>query len=448
MTRKLLLAPFLIAWSAHAAIFQMSQIDAEHKALENSNELKAYAATAAAAEQHADSQFASLYPRLTLDGSYQYNTHVPEVSLPFPGIPPIQFGAHDNYSVGPTLSYTLWDTGSVRDSYRGFDLTAQARMEDKRNAELQLLLSVRTAYLRLQLALEELRLLNSSLELSRAQNRDIESNYRAGAATKLDRVDSQRDVINYELQFEQKQAEVETDLKDLVALVQVPAPDNLARPGPPGIPGVDLALQVDTLDQSLAHAASWKFSPPDERQPSIRSQALQAAAAEHAAQSQKATLYPTLLASASAKIEYPDEINLNTIEQNTFMLSLSMPLFEANRTSHLVAENRQQAEAARFNERQTQINLQRDFEKAERQLQSLRQQQKLSILDVARSEDAARLYYQSYRGGKINLIDVQSANNRALTAKVNAARINAQMLSQIFNLKAISGEATDHGQRN
>ena len=82
----------------------------------------------------------------------------------------------------------------------------------------------------------------------------------------------------------------------------------------------------------------------------------------------------------------------------------------------------------------------RDYEKAVALITSLRAQQKMSLEDVALSESAAKLYYQSYRAGKINLIDVQSANNRALNAKVNAARTNAQVLNQLFTLNLISGE--------
>lgn len=430
---------FLPSVGLTQSTLQISSLEAEQKALENSPELKAYQSIRVAALENADAAFASLYPQLSLGGSYQYNTHVPTITLPFPGAPSIPFGAHDQYGFGPTLGYTLWDTGQTRNAYKSSDLLAHARLADEKNAELQLLLSVRTAYLKLQLALEELRLLNNSLQLSHAQNHDIETNFRAGAATRLDRVDSQRDVINYQLQFEQKQAEVQTDLKDLLALIQIPEPQGSERPGPPGVPGVDLTLKLDSLDQSLTRGSRWKYAPPDDSQPSVLSQRLQAAASDRAAESQKASLYPIVQTSASAKIEYPDEVNLTQVEQNTFMISVSMPLFEGGHAHHLVEEARHQAEAARFNEQQTKINLLRDYEKSIQLLESLKTQQRLSNLDVERSEDAAKLYYQSYRGGKINLIDVQSANNRALTSKVNAARINAQMLTQMFNLQAISG---------
>ncbi len=426
--------------------WKMSLTEAESLALQSSNDLKAHSAIATAAGEHADAQFANLLPRLTLDGSYLYDTHVPIVTLPLPTNPSFQFGAHDTYSFGPTLSYTLWDTGASRDAYHGYRLLEEARKEDRRNVEIQTLLAVRTAYLRLQLALEEMRLLNSSLNLSRAQNHDIESNYRGGAATKLDLVDSQRDVINYQLQFQQKQAEVEADFKDLLALVQGPQPVQTVLPGPPGIPGVEMVLHLDTLDRSMQEADRLSFAPPDDLTPEIRSQALQAEANSKLASSQRAAIYPIVQVSASAKEQYPDAINLQQVEQNSFMATISMPLFEGDRSRHLAAETERQADAARFSEQQMRINLLRDYNKSLANLLSLKQQRQLAAQDVERSETAAKLYYQSYKGGKINLIDVQSANNRALTSKVNAARISAQILSQVFNLQSLSGGKIAHGQ--
>jgi outer membrane protein TolC len=87
----------------------------------------------------------------------------------------------------------------------------------------------------------------------------------------------------------------------------------------------------------------------------------------------------------------------------------------------------------------------RDYDKAIQLLLNLRTQQKLAQDDVEKSKDAARLYYQSYKGGKINLIDVQSANNRSLLSQVNAARIDAQIISELFLLQTLSGDSTTHG---
>jgi outer membrane protein len=434
------------AIGAASRTYELTLKEAEHRALDTSDQLKSLSSTHDAAQEQADAQFSALLPRLTIGANYQYVTEVPSISLPIPGVNEgFSFGSNNSWNVGPTLNYTLFDMGATHDLYRGYDLLAQAREEDSKNGKLQLLLSVRGSYLRLQLALEELRLLNSSLELSRAQNRDIEANYKAGAATRLDRVDSQRDVLSYELQFAQKQAEVADDFRDLLAQMKENPQGDLSEAGPPQVQNVAVELKLDTLTQSMQEASTWKYTPPNDEHPQIRSQELQAESAEKQAESNKDGLYPKVQLAASAILQYPNVIILQTVEQNTFQVGVSMPLFEGNRSRHLSAEKMKESDAARFNRDQTRINLDRDYDKAVQLLQSLRGQQALALEDVQHSQDAARLYYQSYKGGKVNFIDVQSANNRALLSQVNAARIDAQILNELFVLQTLSGDSTSHG---
>ena len=339
--------------AAPVPAFDLTLKDAERRMLSTSNELQAYSAARLGTVEQADAQYSALLPRLTLDARYSYVTNVPTINLPIPGFNQgVVFGTHNNYSIGPTLSYTLWDTGSARDSYQGLSLLAEARDEDERSARIQLLLSVRAAYLRVQLALQEQSLLNDSLNLSRAQNHDIEANFKAGAATRLDRVDSQRDVLNYQLQYEQKQNEVAADLQDLLALVQETLPASAARPGLDGLPGTQLELHLDSLEQSLRDTDAWTFSAPDESHPQIKSAELLAQSSERAASSTSAALYPTVQLSANASYEYPNVVVPEHTEQNTFAVSVSMPLFEGSRTRHLAAEKIKEAENARFTKEQ------------------------------------------------------------------------------------------------
>jgi outer membrane protein TolC len=285
---------------------------------------------------------------------------------------------------------------------------------------------------------------NDSLKLAEAQNHDITTNYHAGAASRLELVDSERDVLTYQLQFQQRQADLSSALKDLLALTDE-HPADVSRPGPPDVRNVSLILNLDHLSKSLAELGAWSFSAPDENQPQIHSQELQAQASELLAVSQKDGLYPTVQVQARASIDYPNGVVLQHVEQNTFSVNLSMPLFEADHTRHLAAEHYKEAESARFRKEQLSTDLHRDFLRAQQMLDNLREQQKVAGQNVVSSQESARLYYASYRAGKINLTDVLSANLRALQSKVDAARIDAQILNQIIILKSISGGESDHG---
>ena len=428
---------------AHADQFMLSLQDAENKALQTSETLKAAASDVQAAKELEGAGHAALFPQLSLKANYQYQTVVPSLSI-LPGSPAVALGSNYSYSVGPALSYTLWDSFSSLKSYQSLSKLTESHQENRNHAELQLLLALRLSYIRVQLALEELRLVNGSVQLARAQNQDIQNRIRAGAATRLDTVTSNRQVLSYELQFKQKQSDLSAALKDLLALIGNPSLKDISHPGPPDVEAVSLVLKLDPLTTTLTQLGKQVISPPTRMQPLVRVQELQAEAAEKAASSQTAKLLPTLQVLASSAVAYPNGPSLVQINQNSIGFGLSMPLFLGDPTCHLAAEKRSEAISARHRAEQVRIDLQRDYSKALEMLESLREQKKLAATDVIQSGEAAKLYYSSYKGGKSSLIDVQTANNEALQSKVGAARIDAQILNQLISLMALSGKEEIH----
>ncbi len=421
MKRWTILFLILISLDASAAPLTLRQ--AEDRALQSSSLLKAYAADRQAAAEQSGAQFSALVPRISLQGNYTYIGTIPELAVG-PGAP-IKMGSNSNYSIGPVLNYVLWDGFSAINTYQATAKLAKSREAEEANARLQVLLAVRLAYVQVQLSLEELRLVGGSLDLTKAQRKDVQNRVNVGAATQLDQLVSNRQVLFYELQSKQKQAEVAANLKTLFALTGDTVPDSLT---------------LDSLHDTVTEEAQADLTPPDDGQPQIRGVALSAESARLAADSLQSKLMPTLYLSASSTLAYPNGPVLQQINQNTASVILSMPLVLGDPTSHLVAEKRQQAEAAHYREEQLRTNLQRDFSKSSELLKSLIEQKALSQKDVEQSESVARLYYTSYKAGKINLIDVQTADTQALQAKVGAARIDAQILVQLFTLKALSGK--------
>ena len=423
------------------ASFALSVREAERAALSTSNLLKSYLADEDAAGEQADAQFQNLLPRLSFQGNYQYFANIPTIQSPLFGGAVVPFGTHQTYSVGPQLNYTLWDTFSARNSYQASNYLKQSRTEDRKNTELQLLSSLRSAYVQVQLGIEELRLINDSLDLAKAQDRDVMNRFHAGAADRLDMVTSKRSVLSYQIQFEQRQAQLSSSFKDLLNLIGDHTQRDVSHPGPPGVPGVTLALRLDSLKVLLAKGIlPPSVSDPGSNQPQIRSQEFQAQSLELNAKSQKAKLFPVLQVSGGVSENLPDIPNPVTFLQETVAVSLTFPLFLGDPTSDLAAQQRRQSDAAQYRASQLKEDISRDFTKAREMLDSLRVQSELSLHDVTQSEEEARLYFTSYKAGKINFIDVQNANNQALQAKVNSARIDAQLLDQVITLISLSGE--------
>jgi outer membrane protein TolC len=430
--------------AANGALFELKLSEAEQKALSTSHRLKAFEADEDAAKEGSNAQFANLFPKLSLQGNYLYSAQIPSITIG--GFPPIPFGTNSTYSIGPNLTYTLWDTFSGRKSYRAASLLAEARAEDRKSARLQLLYTVRAAYVQVQLGLEELRLINDSLDLARAQEKDVDTRFRAGAAARLDVVTAQRSVLSYEIQFKQRQAELGSEFKDLLALLRDESVHDISQPGPPGIKNVSLVVKLDGLEESLTSFGSLEIPKPDDKQPQIRSLDLQARSSEESASSQTAKLFPTIQVSGAVSQMRPYMPSPPDFLQETVGVTLSVPLFIGDPTPSQAAQQRSEALAADFRKAQLTEDIDRDFIKARALLESLKGQQQLAIEDVHQSETAAELYYSSYRAGKVNLIDVQNANLQALQSKVNAARIDAQILSQIVLLKSLSGKEPGQDQ--
>lgn len=419
---------------SRAPDFELTLSQAILGAKQTSERLKAAATDEMAAREREDFAFTALLPRLTLDGIFRYVTTVPALPVPVPGLGNIPLGSNPNYNIGPTLSYSLWDSGAARNSYQGQIKLTKSRVETQKNITSQLVGSVKMAYVNVQLGLEQLNLVRDTLGLSRAQDKDITHRFNAGSATRLDLLTAHREVLNYELQFKQQRANLTSALRDLLALVGSTASQQIPLPSDPS------ALKLDSLESTLEFESNDEPEHPDDDSPQLKSQEYFVQSLELVSKSLAAGAYPQLQISARTSLDYPNGPILETINQNTFFASLTFPLFEFDRTHHLAAEKANEAESARHRMNQLRTDQNRDFFKAKELLSSLREQKKDSEESARQSEILAKLSYESYRFGRINLVDVQVANVRSLQAKVDLARINAQILAQLIALKTLSGK--------
>ena len=159
-----------------------------------------------------------------------------------------------------------------------------------------------------------------------------------------------------------------------------------------------------------------------------------------AALSASSERWPKLQLSARTGLEYPNGPVLETIHQSALGVSLSLPLFEGWRVTEEIGHQRMQARA--FDERRSQavIDLDRESRQAEDQLAGLRAQQEVNRAAVSETAELARLVYESYQSGRSTFLEVQTANLRALEAKMQAARTDAQTLAQLAVLRSLSSE--------
>jgi outer membrane protein TolC len=445
---SLLLAALLAApAAAQAPTFSLTLAQAETAARAHSQELKAALEQNAAAKDGADAQLSALYPRVSLDGSYQYEAVLPQIALG-PGQPSETFGAQHNRSIGPALSWTLWDEGSLYKTWKAQKAAAKSAEESARLTGLQTTLAARLAYAQVQLAREQVRLLSESVALADAQYADVDRRLRAGAASRIDALSSHQEDLQRRADFLEAQATLATSLRSLFQLIGMGDGLDLTRPVdvdvsttlPAGLATPTLLVQLDPLavvPESLADADALSLSAAF---PGVLVYRRQAESARLAAQGLARSDYPVVNLNAAIDYEYPNGPQLVYVTQKTIGLTASVPLFEMRQTARLSSRQEHLAAAA---ERQSDLaaeQLVRDWDKARESLASLRDEQVVDDREAAEAAELAHLVYLSYKGGRSTYLDVQTYDLAALTAKVAAAKTRAQTLIQLATLAELAAK--------
>jgi len=436
---RVLVLVLLFASEARSQVpsYELHLNEALSKAKNRSDQLKSVKSDILASQEQSDASYTSLLPELTLDGNLHYVSTVPTIQIA-PGTPAFALGTHLNYSIGPTLSYTVWDGGASRDLHKSQEKTTEARKQDERTQTAQVLSSVRLAYIRTQLGLEQLRFLSDSLKLSKSQAQDISNRHKEGTSSTLDLLTAKKEVLSYELLFKQRQTDLSSALRDLVALVEQKPSLEIKEPTPKGFTNSGLWLILDPLEDTLKSENASEPAELSETPPQVLSQELFADSLELLAKSQKSALYPRLQISGRTSLDYPNGPIPERINQNTLAVGFSMPIYEFSKVQHLAAQKTYEAEAARHRKNQIASDMQRDFAKSKETLRSLRQQDKDAREVLNQAEKLAKMYYEAYRLGRITLIEVQASNLRTLQAKVDLSQIQAFILNHLTILKTLA----------
>jgi len=444
---KKLLAALLVAAVACAQAqaappsFTLSLLNAERQALAFSPELQAAQIQAKAAEQSFFSAHAGLYPKLSLEGNYKYVARVAQISQPNGST--IQLGDYNNYSIGPTLSWTLWDNGSLSESSRAAEADLRSKKAQADAISRKIRLNTRLAYVRALLANDRTRLVADGLRIVRSQHRDIQTSVKAGGKNRIDELVAHREVLARTNQISRARAELSSALLELGALTgiqrysfQQPFPDKAELPE--DLPWVSESISLDDFNTVLSEI---KVSDsPDLSSPSLRALEETAQALKLAALALESARGPKLQLTARSSLDFPNGPQLYAYGQNTAGVALSMPLFEKGKTLAQAEEKRLMSEAGTRSRAQLELDIRRDWSKAQTQLNALFYQQRVNIQTIAEAQDLAGMMYRAYKDGRYTYFDVESSNLRTLEAQLQAADTASQILSQQALLSSISSE--------
>ena len=381
---------------------------------------------------------------MSFQANYFYQTEVPSKAIGNLGV--INFGNHNNYGIGPVLTYTVFDNHKTSKSAESYNFMAMSKKTNYLVQKKKLELKLRQVYFRSQYALRELTLTAKALKTSAAQERDINIKLRAGSSSQLDQTEARRDVISYQLKYRQAQTQLTNFLRELISLTGVgdgldtsgPVPNELFSEIPKGGGDPTLRIILDPIEStvnkfSILIKANNRNAPTDVH-PELQTLNEQTESYRLASESEKSGLWPKIQFQANSQYIYPDAIIQKSIIQNTIGVTLSMPLYEGEATRSRSATKLNEAISNEYLKKQRLSDLVQDFSKAWDMVISLRSQKVLSEQSVRDAQVVEHLTYQSYKAGKIRYLDVQDANLKLLEAEVIYAQIESSLLNEIAML--------------
>jgi outer membrane protein TolC len=445
MRRLFLLLPLLshLAWGVETLTLELASI--EEETLAHSPLLAATRQVAQGAEDQTHAQRSRLWPVLSVDGSYRYQTEVPTIKVN-PLSPGIELGDNPNYSIGPALAWLAWDSGAIKNSAKALSHQAAAREQDVRATENQLRLAARVGVFHVQGSAERLRLLADGLRLAQAQRNDVRVRTQAGAASRQDLLQAETEVLSRRTQFREAQTALAIEIRSLLALsgavgnfdLARPLPADLAAHRPESIPAPTLSIVLESPTGLRARFASVSDRPFDPARPEIISLGHQAEAARKSAQVARAGNGPTLQLAAKTSLDYPNGPVHEEINQKTVGAVARWSLFEGNRVAHEVRGQESLARASEEKRQQMEEDLVRDWQRARDRLAGLTEGETLNKESVDQQRRFSLMVYDSYTAGRATFLEVQAANLGLLQDQVRLVITQVDILTQLAVLSSLT----------
>lgn len=406
--------------------------DAERLAVKNSPQIMAQKFTADSGYQDATSQKLKRLPTLELNAQ---NALVSKIGQIDTGGTTNTVGSHLNWSIAPALRFIVWDTGQILNKAKSMKKAADAASNMIDYDRREVLLAARTSYIGVQLAKEQVRLVTEALALARSQYAYVNAKFKVGSSDKFDLTVAHQEMSDREKDLEQAQGELYVSKRALAAALGIEKDIETAR-----------EIDVEPLKASLDALLPRADTPFDvETHPQIKALSNKKSSYELSAKSIVAKYFPEISVVGTAGYEYPNLGEKDIIQQNRLMMSLKMPILEWGSIWKATKGERYRARSSVEEKGQTAIDLTRNVSETRDWIETYKKLRITDIKVVNDADEVARLSFDSYKAGKIIFLDVQRANVKALQAKVDAARDNANLAVQISKLLAL---AVDEGVEN
>jgi len=403
----------------------LSLAEAEERTLQYSSQIKVSELSLISAQEEVASINATRYPKLSLVANFQNIQEVPKIKV---GLLEQPLSDHRQYSIGPTLSYSLWDGGLKKKLVESLRWKEDSLKIEKNLTEIELKLNLRTTYVKAQLVTITHELVKDALRLALEQAADIQNKYRAGAISRMDLLNSQFELANAEIREKQAKSEKNSNYLALARLIGEPelrydwrleSWDNQI------ISLKNKSLQVNNNTISVKMSENSKVKLLEAKSKSM----------ESLAESKSASHWPQIQLSARSSLDYPFGPEKRQFHQNTIMATLQWDLYDFGGHSHEKAKHLAESSALTYQSSLMREELEQKLKETDDQMMSLVDQLKSAEQAESESGKLADLKKQTYKLGKMSYLDVATSQVQHLDSQIRRAKIEAQLLIQKHQLE-------------
>lgn len=389
-----------------------------------------------------------LKPRVNLEGSFRYQTEVPEMNI-IPGRGAIKMGDNENYSFGPSLQWILWDKGALQLNYAAGVFEYKARQWDKLNIKKQILLDCRKSYFQLLLACEQSVLFMDSIKTALIQYDDIKLNVKTGTKSRMDELSAHQEVLIRKRELSQSRTEIAAALRDLAKLTGLFYPEAStlypldSRKRKTTLPDIEPAthfIELEKIEALLKRFEYYRTKNWKEEQPSLLALEERMTALEKTREGIKAQSAPKVSLTAKSSYDYPNGAVAEEVFQNMAGVAVSMPLFEDRQTEKKEKQTEARRRSLEQVKKETISELQKEWNKSQDELRGLEEQEKINTATVKESNELVDIVFKSYQAGSLTHVEVQNANFRALEAESQFVKTQIQILFNLAKLAYLSEE--------
>lgn len=345
---------------------------------------------------------------------------------PFGALP---FGRPNVWTASLQITQPLYSGGRVGTAMR---IARQVRLAadlEVEEAETEIALQVRTAYLQAVLADEIVAISREAYDLAAAQLAQVELFLQQGTASEYDVLRARVERDNLEPAIIEATNARRLAALNLKRLINIPAdqPVSLVTKLDPRIADVDRAALQDAL----------------ERRAALRALDAVVAAREDAVRIARADRLPTLGAAANFGYQaFPAQVTpFDTPWRRdwTVGMQLTLPVFDGFRTHGRVQQARGELEQTRLQRDQTRQGIELELEAALGEFDASRAQIEARRATVAEARRTLELAELRYRSGLATQLDISSARLLLEQARVNEAQALYNYMNALARLERVTG---------